>query len=269
MYALLKAICNASFLKKMLLLGNLSGGVCRMVHNIEIGEFRLTFFLQEPMSMPELKALFQSLTGTSPHQAVEQGPTLQVRSDVYSDLVVRCTYTPGRLDIIWSPGAQEGLPTLGVYDELKIPAKFLDVFKNWETPRVFSRVAMSGFFTMRVDNEKQGYAKLAAMLGNIKSFDGEFSDFMYQINKPFNLEYGGDTISINRLCGWSVPAFYNNAMFPAKVDDFKEVRFVQTTFDINTTPNKSLKLSLAGALDILHKMGGKLFNIANDGDELS
>ncbi len=240
-------------------------------------EARLTAFTEKPFTNFG-SGFWQHITKSAPDiQTMKPKISLLHEEGIFLDNKLFIDIDPIRLNYLYSANYKntpesEQINTIGDID-LAI-ASFKDLSKNifsYEHFPEIKRLAFGASLLYNVDNAKEGYKILAELLDDTLKLDiDKSSDFLYQINRPIDLQIGTESISINRLRKWSVArysflpiSFGGDASFTLPGNDLFATRL---ELDINTSAKRSEKLDK----DIINNLFEELISqgtlVANVGD---
>jgi hypothetical protein len=118
----------------------------------------------------------------------------------------------GKIDWVFTVDEQDielnRIPSIGPFpDILEI---FLRPLRNWfnhQSCPVMHRIAFGAIVFLPVSNHQEGYETLSLYLPAVKLDPSNSSDFLYQINRPRELNIDIPELRINRLSKWSVFKF--------------------------------------------------------------
>lgn len=189
--------------------------------------------------------------------------------------------TPIRIDFVISAASnQVGEPSIGggdfmlIGDYTSVQSSFLPLVHKLLNadgfPQIY-RLAYGAALLIPVEKRLEGYKLLQGFLQTVKVDPDHTSDFLYQINRPVQLQAkSGTALSINRLSKWSV--VLNNTAF---LDFQKERNFSVTVpgkhalrleLDINTVLTEESFLNKDNIPFIIDELFKEATEIAKNGD---
>ncbi len=144
---------------------------------------------------------------------------------------------------------------------------FQKVIKKWlaSCPNVI-RLAFGTNLVSGVSDRPEGYSRLSGYLPEINLRGSDFTDFLYQINRPRPSRHSS-SVTINRLIKWTVIQSQSVSVrmgdtVPAKVENLAPWTACLLELDINTSPNSNLQ-------DISSRTLVFLSELQNLGNEIS
>lgn len=199
----------------------------------------LRFTLFRPADVKfQASGLWEKIVGNSPTNRTERPQQgLTIEEGIWEDRQLTVTVQPERLDVLMSsvPSSLPSLPDLGKFATAE--AAFIRVLPNLPVESV-TRVAFGVVLLHPTADHAEAYRQLAAFLPEIE-IKPEWSDFLYQINKPTNSKIDPEIV-INRLNRWS--AISMQILNLSNTNQLNKVQLfaVRHELDISTKPEKEL-----------------------------
>lgn len=224
-------------------------------HRVPWQPYQLRFSLiglDDGISKPDLSEIF----GVEVEDTTFAGPQKDLRqSAVLGAGHLTLSATAGRIDFVW-----QSFPPMGEFMRLgdlqeAIP-HLLNPIRTLIGSYSWGRIAFGAVCGARVYDRIEGYGQLNERLEEVR-VDGESSaDFLYQINKPIEVDCGGRKILLNRLHKWNVARIKFLGMFQ-DIDtaelppEFADVLVSQVTLDFNTSAESTARLTGEESLAVI------------------
>lgn len=204
---------------------------------------RLTIFTQSDQLNPQL--WWDEVVGEAP-DTINSQPKLQrfLAESNYGLGKLTLKTQPDRVDWIYAavePGNPQEIASLGEYEEaLKI---FLEISSRWFKLKGIPsgvRVAYGCILIQPAEDRPSAYEILDSFLPSV-NLDKNSSDFVYQINRPRELEFSALKIKVNRLSKWATGANIQQDIVLSEGRPFRGKvtllsLYSKLELDINTTP---------------------------------
>lgn len=204
---------------------------------------RVTLFgVVSPQFEEQKLSLWRLMTGEHPTDRHQQ-PKMGVFQDsgIVGNSRIIMNFDSGRIDVLYTPVDQ-----MDPFDEafdvslenfFKYVNAFLDVINGFN----INRAAIGASLQHKTSSEEDSNRILVSTLGlNEERYD--FSDFMYRINRPENLNLGDRQLRLNKVSTWSslvaVLQFISQTN-PGVILPPTQEYFIQLDLDINNKSDAS------------------------------
>ncbi len=224
-------------------------------HQVPWQPYQLRFSLiglEDGIAKPDLGELF----GIEVEDTSYAGPQKDLRqSAMLGAGQLTLSATQARIDFVWQslPPTEEFF-RLG--DLLETVPHLLNPIRALIGAHTWGRVAFGAVCGARVADRIEGYAQLNERLDEVEVNGENSADFLYQVNKPVQVQCGTKSILLNRLYKWNVarikflgltPETDTAEAFPA----FMDVLVSQVTLDFNTSAEMATPLSGEDSLAVI------------------
>jgi len=247
--------------------GAFSGGDWRAA------SLRLTAFPSLTMDAPA-EDWIRELTGQPPEQ-ITRKRTGQIEGlGLFGTRKLTLNVEPVKIEWQLRPAVEDftddnEIATLGSFSQAF--DDFLEMMLKWldNQPFEFDRIAFGCELMIPVENQPDGYKILAPYLHNVKFISEDFTDFLYQINRPRENGVGIEGLLINRLSKWSVGKYVrmailaNGQLMPLSNEDRF---FCRLELDINTSQHFKGALPSIKINAVFHELVDLGRGIAIQGD---
>jgi len=240
--------------------------------------YRLTLFpTTAGVTPPNARVWWQTIVGVEPEEGTFKGGSGAFSGPLGErKLVLRVE--PARVDWILSPTDQEDLeqalaqgdyPNIGAMPEaLEAFSGIVERFLALPVLPDIARMAFGAVLLHGEPNRRTGYERLPNYVPI--EVDPEWSDFLFQVNKPGVSHSGIDGLEINRLSKWTIGAyqltrvqFTGGGILPQTSPH--RVYLFRLELDINTPPTLPGPLPRERLIDVYRELVTYGRQIAADG----
>jgi len=224
-------------------------------HQVPWQPYQLRFSLiglEDGVAKPDLSDLF----GVEVEDTTYAGPQKDLRqSAMLGAGQLTLSATQARIDFVW-----QSLPPTGEFFRLgdlqEAVPHLLNPIRALIGGHSWGRVAFGAVCGARVSDRIEGYGQLNERLAEVEVNGENSADFLYQVNKPVQVQCGTRSILLNRLHKWNVARIKFLGMFPdiESVDAlpaFADVLVSQVTIDFNTSSESVARLSGEESLAVI------------------
>lgn len=242
----------------------------------QVEVLRFTVFTEASGGVGE-RDYWKEVVGVEPDRRVEsRGTGTRLDEGAYRETHLILSQALGRIDWLLAPVPSEEteVATIGsLTNAQEVLRTLMERFVSIGPGAV--RLAWGTTLLLPVRDRILGYEQLGAYMPSVQIDPQHSSDFLYQINRRRNSQYGG---AINRLSKWSV-ASIQKLQFQLQIPVMQagsvmgtssalgpEVYACRLELDVNTVPEPEMKISREEVLKRFIELSDAGLEIARDGD---
>lgn len=224
-------------------------------HQVPWQPYQLRFSLiglEDGIAKPDLGDLF----GVEVEDTTYAGPQKDLRqSAMLGAGQLTLSATQARMDFVWqSLPPTEDFFRLG--DLLEAVPHLLNPIRALIGAHSWGRVAFGAVCGARVADRIEGYGQLNERLDEVEVDGANSADFLYQVNKPVQVQCGSNAIILNRLHKWNVARIKFLGLTPdietaEALPAFLDILVSQVTLDFNTSSEMVVRLTGEESLAVI------------------
>ncbi len=245
----------------------------------EVESFRFTLFTADARAPERLENWWREVSGV-PDRRVAHDEQTHAEQGIVDEEMLRLKWQPGRIDWYLSPKLPESreeaskVISLGCAEPaMRRFRKHLDSWFDEKGPPESVRVALATVVMKAVQNRKQGYEILDALLPNVTLDIENIRDFRYIINRRRPSKSVAN-LEVNRLANWLVAELtpIRIEIRPGKRTTARQTwqgvsqLACRVEFDINTSPEYTGKFSAEKQREVLDELASLTLELVAEGD---